>query len=349
MKPLYVINDTHCGAIRSGGTTPRTAFALREYILELFQNLLKQAEDGDLMILGDLFDTFNVPYTDLFAVYDMLLSWLEETGNRLILVAGNHDLSKTSATMSSFQFLCRLLKHRAGVIIVDGGPGLITMDGFSSYVIPHMANQELFDIELAKVPKVDYLFLHCNYDNKFAQQSDHSLNLSLEHARKLSVGKIVIAHEHQRKMALSGKVMIPGNQIPSSVADCLGNEQKFMVKITAEKFELVPVWEAKGSFQRVDWHELQTVDPAAQFVRVEGEASASEAPAVVSLISKLRGQHKGFVITNAVKIEGRVDEETSLSLEQIQSYNVLEALLKRLKPEWQTKVRQLMEDNSVNA
>lgn len=345
---LHVINDTHIGAIRSGGTNPNSAFALRTYILERFNALLDAASDGDLLINGDLFDTFSIPYIDLLATFDALIHWLSN-GHRLHLAAGNHDLSKTTSTMSSFQFLARLLGKHPSVSVYEEPRRL---DGYEDIsVIPHVANQDLFDLALTRVPKdTKYLFLHCNFNNKFAQQQDHSLNLSAEQAQALSVERIVLGHEHQRSMHLTGKVMVPGNQIPSSVADCLGNREKFMTVISDTKMEFVPVWEAKGSFERANWHELAKVPADAQFIRVEGEASASEAPAVVSLISKLRQKHTAFVITNAVAIEGRKGDVEGATLEKVQSFNVLEALMDKIKKsEWQVKIRKLMEDHNVQA
>ena len=42
------------------------------------------------------------------------------------------------------------------------------------------------------------LFLHCNYDNNFAVESDQSLNLSADVAATLWIADhILIAHEHQ--------------------------------------------------------------------------------------------------------------------------------------------------------
>lgn len=345
---LYVINDTHIGAIRSGGTNPASAFALRTYILERFNALLAMCSDGDLLINGDLFDTFAIPYIDLLAAFDAIVEWLATGSGRLHLAAGNHDLSKTTSTMSSFQFLARLLAKHPRVSVYEEPSRLHGFEDFS--IIPHLANQDLFDLALARVPKgTKYLFLHCNFDNKFAQQQDHSLNLSAEQARALSVERIVLGHEHQRSMHLTGKVMVPGNQIPSSVADCLGNREKFMTVIHDTKMEFLPVWEASGSFVRADWHELAKVPADAQFVRVEGEAGASEAPAVVALIAKMRQTHKAFVITNAVEIEGRKGEVEKMSLEKAQSFDVLDALMKRLKPEWQVKVKKLLEGRDVQA
>lgn len=347
---LHIINDTHIGAIRSGGTNPASAFALRTYILERFNALLDSCTEGDVLINGDLFDTFSIPYIDLLAAFDALTTWLSANkGYTLHLAAGNHDLAKTTSTMSSFQFLGRLLGKHPRVMIYEEPQQLVGHDDM--WIIPHMPNQDLFDLALMRVPKgMKYVFMHCNFDNKFAQQQDHSLNLSAEQARALDVERIVLGHEHQRSLHLTGKVMVPGNQIPSSVADCLGNREKFMVRIDDTKFESIPVWEAKGSFVRANWHELAKVPEDAQFVRVEGDAAASEAAAVVSLISKLRQSHRAFVITNAVQIEGRKSDTEKQTLEKVQSFNVLDALLGKLKkPEWQTKVKKLMEEHNVQA
>lgn len=352
--PFAVINDIHAGVIRSAGTTPSTAYALRQWVLDKLQELLIQCNDHDLLINGDLFDTSNVPYTDLFAVYEMLMQWLiANPDSTLYLPPGNHDLSKTTATMSSHQFLCELLKSMLGDRVVVPTAGMeITVAGHMGWVIPHMPNQDQFNVELDKVPKgVKYLFLHCNYDNNFAVHSDHSLNLSKAAAEKLDVERIILGHEHQHKIGVADKVVVTGNQIPTSVADCLGNKVKFMTLITPNSFELKSVWKREDSFLRANWRELDSVDTSAQFIRVEGDASASEAPAVVTSISKLRKSHSAFVVTNAVKIEGREAAGEVESMEKVANFNVVAALMKLLakNPAWTAKVKNIMENNNVSA
>jgi DNA repair exonuclease SbcCD nuclease subunit len=342
---LTIINDTHCGAIRSGGTTPKTAWALRQFILEQFRSMLQRI-DTDLLVLGDLLDAYSIPYIDLLEVYSALDRWASENSQdcTLYLVPGNHDLSKTTSTMSSFQFLCKLLWSRDNVVIIDKPARLNKHD---AYVIPHCINQEQFEIELDKAPNdLKYLFLHCNFDNKFAQKADHSLNLSADRALKLPFKHIIFAHEHQRKRAMANKVHIIGNQIPSSVADCIGNDDKCYLEIDDDgDFTYTPVWKAKGSFVRVDWHELKDTPPDAQFIRVEGEAGASEANAVVSAISKLRNVHNAFVITNAVKVEGRGDVGESQSLEKAQTYDVRSAVMRRLSEAQRAAVEKLLAEH----
>lgn len=343
---LSIINDTHCGVIRSGGTTPKSAWALRLWNLAQFKALL-DAITTDLLVLGDLLDTFSIPYHDLLEVIDALVHWLSTNNeSTLYLVPGNHDLSKTVATMSSFQFLCRILKANSNRVVVMDTPGRVK--GHDAYVIPHVLNQEQFNIELDKVPEdVKYLLLHCNFDNHFANEADHSLNLSVEQAVKLPVERIILAHEHQRRDGLEGKVIVIGNQIPTSVADCLGNDAKYYLELHKNKVVWQPVWERKGSFERIDWHDCMKASADSQFVRVEGDAAASEAAGVASAISKLRNVHNAFVITNAVRIEGRGDETERYTMEEVQAFNVKDALLRRLKPAQRVVIEKLLQENEI--
>lgn len=351
--PFAVINDTHGGVIRSAGTTPATAYALRQWVIQQIASLLQRASGCDLLINGDLFDLEHIPYADLLAIYTLIGQWLVDNPDSILyLPPGNHDLAKTLTTMSSQQFLTNLLSMFGDRVVVPTAGQAITVAGAKGWVIPHMTNQELFDLELEKVPPVKYLFLHCNFDNKFAQQSDHSLNLSAEQAEKLPVERIVLGHEHQRRVALTGKVMVTGNQFPTSVADCLGNKDKYMAMITPTNFELQQVWVGEGSFVRVNWRELNLIAPDhGQFIRVEGEATASEAPLVVQSISKLRKVHQAFVITNATTIEGR-DADSKVDVGAIANLNVVSLLMDALakkNPAWAVKVKTIMEKNNVSA
>lgn len=338
MRNLTVLHDVHIGAQRSAGTTPLTAWQLRQYLLQSFKELV-QATEGDLCILGDLFDTGNIPMADVLATWEILREWLEK-GNNLTLCRGNHDLEKTLTTLSSFQFLCKLLvaQFPAQVLEVDR-PMMIP--GRDVYVVPHMSNQDLLDQALASVPKCTYLLVHCNFDNKYAVESDHSLNLSLDQAMKLPVKHIIFAHEHQAKTALGGKVFIAGNQIPSSISDCLGNDEKFLTQITPEGLKKVRTWTAAGNYAEQDWRSLS--DDGSKFIRVIGEACAEEAADVVTAISKFRNKSKALVITNAVKVEGAADgEQIQLTMEEVKSFNVLGALLECLDEREQGVVKNLL-------
>jgi DNA repair exonuclease SbcCD nuclease subunit len=293
-------------------------------LISKFETLLP--ESGDLMILGDLFDKFDAPSRDVAKVFILLSGWLDfNPANRLYLVAGNHDLSKSSEVYGSFDLLAELLSNDYNNVVVIKQPAMTPW----GYVIPHLANQEAFNAALAAVPECDYLFLHCNYDNFFASQSDQSLNLSREQAESCKAKCIVLGHEHQQRMLK--KVVIPGNQIASSVSDWLGNSDEKSYTVITDKLELKPACEKHKEYVEQDWKHLEPVDLA--FVRVVGDATAEEASQVVTAIAKYREKSKSLVITNAVRIASATDTAGAVTLEGVQSYDVWKALERVLDAE----------------
>ncbi len=338
MTPLYVTSDWHIGAIRAGGTTPATAYQLRQDLLDHFGRVLDSINDGNLLLNGDMCDGPNIPMADLAQLFSLLSNWLERTKKKLYLPPGNHDLSKNSTTFSSFQFMARLLSDRypEQAFYLEGGHDI--SDG--CYVLSHVANQDLLDLELAKIPECNYCFVHTNYDNEFAVCSDHALNISKEWAQRLPVKHLVFAHEHIGRTELSGKVVIVGNASPSSVSDCLGNDTKYMIKITDAGIEHIETWHAESDFSTQDWRELTDTG---RFIRITGEATAAEAAIVAQGISRFRQQAKALVITNAVKIEGTDDAEVlALSHEEVTAFNVEAALMELLTEEEGAKVQALL-------
>lgn len=332
---LKVISDLHLGVQRSAGTTPLTAWNLRQSMLKQAADLIDTCRDSDLMILGDLFDSTSVPMSDWLATFQMLQDRCSYSPRHTYLVGGNHDYPKTDTTLSSFQLLC--------AVLTDLNPGKVTAIHAPQmtphgYVIPSLANQDLMDQALANVPTCEVVYLHVNYDNKFAAQSDQSLNLSPEQAELCPARNIIIAHEHQTRKV--GKVWIPGNQIVSSVSDCLGSDAKRMtiVEKGQPRFEvLYPIHEV---FEEISWSELRHSDKA--FIRITGAALTNEAPDVVTAISNYRKSSNAFVVSNAVKILTEDGSDVfAKSLESVKAFDVMAALRAFLTPEEYSVVESL--------
>lgn len=314
---MIVISDTHIGAVRSAGTSPSSAKALRDYLLSSFKDLLDRTNE-DVILNGDIFDSGSVSMTDLLETYNILLNWLLK-GFNLTIVVGNHDLYTDTSKLSSLQFMAELLKKEPKVTYISGGQQLTD----EIYVISHVPNQDIFDLEISKVPTCKYLLLHCNYDNPFSKQLDNSLDLSEQQAKDCKAEHIVFAHEHHTRTALKGKVFIPGNQIASSIADCLGRHDKFMTRLS-DKPELIKVWDSAENYAELDWREL--TDCQAPFVRIVGQASALEAADMANAIASYRKRSEAFVVSNAVKISGSEEVESLSSLEDIKKFNIMEIL-----------------------
>lgn len=352
-----VISDLHLGVSRVGGTTAESAQALREYGHNQFRDLLllAGAEGCDRVIInGDLADQYNLPLSEALGIYETMDQWLQQNPSKgIILACGNHDLSKDSTRLGTVEFVGALMGMK-----YFGRFTLVTKpERFDDiYIIPHVVNQDVFELELNRIPEgVKYLLLHANLDNKFAADAEHSLNLDRSQAKDITARgiTIVMGHEHQGREIMKGKVVVVGNNFPSSVADCMphgdgqknGTKRALIIEDGAHHF--VPTWTddgAEGWFARIDWRELKDVEEEGRgFVRVEGDASEAEAADVIKAISAFRQRSKSFVVTNAVKVEQADSlEDVAASIEDIRNVSVLELLLAELDEQQVAAVRRLV-------
>jgi DNA repair exonuclease SbcCD nuclease subunit len=320
MKELFVCSDVHVGSIRTAGTSPSSALALRQYILGSFEELLKLADGRDLLINGDLYDTNSVPLYDLLESYRILAEWLRRNPESVLYNSrGNHCISKSSAQLSSWSFLGDLLAQEFGERSVAIDEPTMTPHG---YVIPHLLNQDLFDAALAATPKCDVVYLHCNVDNNFATQSDHSLNVTSTQLLALPCKHVVCGHEHHQRTV--GKCLLPGNQIPTSISDCLHTKAKYCCSIESGEPTLHLVGEIDAWYAELDWR--NPTESTAKFIRFIGTATAEEGVAVANTIATYRKNSDAFVVGNAVKIESVDDGSMAESLEDVKAFDVLGAL-----------------------
>lgn len=350
MKPTLVISDLHIGVSRVAGTTPESAKQLRRYLQDEFARLLNLGYDR-VIINGDLTDEFDIPLSEALDVYAILDAFMAGDGDReVILAAGNHDLSKDSSKLGTVQFVGSLLEMKyPGRFKLVTQP--TTVEDF--HIIPHVVNQDRFDLALDQVPDCKYLFLHCNYDSPFAAEAEHSLNLSREQGKALTARGItvVLGHEHQGRTAWRGKLIVVGNNFPSSVSDCMAHGdgqldgKKYALAIDDKGHHLIETWQQAGNFAEVDWRDLGSFIWEHKFVRVTGSADAEEAAEVIKAIANFRKVSSAFVVTNAVKIAQLVDVDgLEVSAEDVRNVDVISMLLESLTEEQAAVVRQLMEE-----
>lgn len=326
---MIILNDLHISAARSAGTTPASALALRKYALNQFESMLSQI-DEDLVLLGDVFDSYLVNNTDLLETYRLLVAWLNK-GRKLLLVIGNHDKSRDSTKLGSFEFLAQLLANNENVTFLEGAGWLDETKGV--YAISHCMNQDTYDMHIANVPPCQYLLVHSNFENFYAVQADHSLNMSKEQAEECPAKTIVFAHEHNHRTALSGKVFVCGNQFPMSVSDCLSPQDKFMHRLTDSGVERIKVWDRAENFIDMPWNAL--TETSAKFIRISGTAKPEEASAATEAVANLRRVSQAFVITNAVQVgtDEELQKASLQSLEAVQAFDVMAALKEVLTTE----------------
>lgn len=348
MKNLTIINDTHLGVKRNAGATPESNKALRDYQFNHLSKLLDTAKESCLIVNGDLFDTFLVDNETLLLTYTQFVSFLSNTENQLILVAGNHDLSRDSSKLSSFHLLCSLLEGQGNFSSV------FQPTRFSDcvYIVPHLVDQEAFNAALKDIPKCEstkgIVLLHANFDNGFADGLDHSLNMSREQAQDL-ISKnwtLVFGHEHQSRTVLKDRVVCVGNQIPTSIADCLTTVEKYYAKYTSTVgVTLVPYMVLnQGIFVDIPWTEVKDTSPEFNFIRVSGKFEKHQSIEVAEVIYNLRKKSSAFVISNATEVNEKdvlkeVQQETKLNNFDIRAY-----ILNDTKAPFAAKLEKIMKE-----
>ena len=350
---ISIISDSHLGTHRQAGTTPASQVALKEYLQDEFRTLVNGRIHNHVIINGDIFDSFSVDPGELISAYCTLESHITN-GGLLTLIAGNPDESAKGAKTSSFHLLAFMLETHFpdNVQVVDHQSGLTSVsDGVWS--IPHMLNQDLFNIEIDKAiaakPCGAFLLLHCNVLSPFAEHADHSLNLDQDQIDAL-IGagwQMVVGHEHTGKQYEGGKVILPGNQIPSSISDCLGNKNmaKYYAVIDGDTLDLVKWLELDQVYAEINWQDIDTATlECKKFIRVTGDCTAEQAADMVGRVSKLRQASTAFVVSNNVKIEGVAQMEglAELTSENLARFDVLGALLEELTEAEALVVRELL-------
>lgn len=365
MKTL-VISDLHLGVQRTGGTTIASAAALRDYGHAQHRRLLALATVngcGRVVVNGDLADTYDIPLSQALQIYEDTDTFLTANPQmEMVWGLGNHDLSKDSSKLGTVAFIGALLGMKHPRFKLLRSAGAITSD---TYLVPHVPNQDLFELELNGIPdNVKFVLLHCNFDNIFACAADHSLNLSREQAKTLKARGLtmIFGHEHQGRETLGGNVLVVGNQFPTSISDCMshgdgqkgGTKRCLIIDHDTGTTTYINTWseaDSVGGFDIVDWRELKdVVEEASGFIRVEGTAVSAEAADVIRAISNFRQRSVAFVVTNAVKVE-QVEglAEISASIEDIRSIDVVEMLLQHLDPAQRVAVQKLYATQEVNA
>jgi len=286
-----ILNDLHAGLKRKTGVTQTSLKDFHSWQVNILIKAIEKHGYMTLIILGDLFDGHDVSYQSVFRIYNALMN---HTG-KIILVAGNHDLSKNTEKLSAFEFLCKLLPNAATVTTphdLEAG----------CRIIPHVANQKLFDahVDEAISNGITTLLCHCNYDNGFTVESDHSLNLTKEQAARFD--HVIMGHEHNKR-DLSG-IDILGSPMPCTIAECSVAKGFHTWEGPSHELKFHEVWNPEAAVE-IDWREtlsLESIPPDIDFVRVTGKATAEEAATVTDLVAKLRASISAYMITNSVKI-----------------------------------------------
>jgi len=319
-----IVSDLHQGLTRKTGVTTES--------LERFENdkitdlalLLSQHEDKEVIVAGDLFDSHKVSFHSVLQVATVLLNHPK----KVWVVAGNHDLSKNTTKMSSLDFLSGWVAMQDTNVKVIFDPTPIGPN-HEILLVPHMPNQEIFDEVLASSSGFPILITHCNYENNFTIDKDHSLNLTKAQAKKFKM--VISGHEHNKRTV--GNVHMVGSFAPctvgeASVSKCSHVLDEGDLKLTKI---ITTQQESHLAYGEVHWRELlenASANTDFSFLKVVGEATAAEAPTILSAVAKLRKVASCYMIQNAVVVETlELGDLEGASFDSVNTWELLSGIL----------------------
>ena len=135
------------GAVRSTTTPIHLPYKFRTRCEIRFTLVMKPSWTNNLVINGDFLTSSMSPRAEVLKAYTYLVEVgkLTPEGN-LYLLAGNHDLSAKAGRVSSFEFLCKILKSHfpEGSLRPDGGSNPPVRQGLGT---AHVQNPRLFHME----------------------------------------------------------------------------------------------------------------------------------------------------------------------------------------------------------
>jgi len=317
-----ILSDLHLDPDRQAGTTLESRIALADWQFDQLERILETPHDR-LIINGDLFHKSSASDKTIRRLFDILSKEPEVIINR-----GNHDeTSMKVGDICSLQLLGAILPN---VKVIFDEPETVG----SYHFIPHCFDQETFNKCIEEVPREKLVFIHANFDNGFAIEPDHSLNLSRLQLDALMNKRctVFLGHEHAFK-AIPG-MNILGCSIPTSIADTLSGD-KYVHLLSDDNIEQILSWSSQD-YLEVDFTELDTIG-SQNFVRVTGVCETHEYSKISREIAKLRASSKAFIISNAVKVK-TIDKDV-LSLEELTRINVIDMLLELVPTQFKDEVR----------
>lgn len=242
---LSVIGDVHLGRVFRTGVPKHRLGEREKMVQDQFLELLKRKSDY-CVIVGDLFDKVRVSNSCLNYCIDAIEQASKENPNtKYIILSGNHDMSKDTSRVSSFQllekyFLTNTNKFK-NIIIV------------SSYMEPIKATKNLLlyfshynpFMALDEERPNFYKYKDMMYKVAFGHWevsdfgSDHFIDRHIPKSILMNFDLIVTGHEHKPTLTSvdTVPVYVTGSMQPYAFSEELHTERDLYLTTTVGELE----------------------------------------------------------------------------------------------------------------
>lgn len=242
---IQTIGDPHLGKSFKNGV-PRNRLGDREgMVKEVFKTLLKSPSDYTV-ILGDLFDKFQINNETLESVANIIATCASENpSKKYIILSGNHDLSKDSSRVSSFELLASYFRdsngfnnvefisqYREPIVI----PEVKTLLYFSHYNPFKSLDDELQTLNIRNMFKSVQFKIAFGHWDTIDYDSNKYINRKIPEVVLRDFNLIVTGHEHKPtfKIIEDRNILISGSMQPYAFNEEIESDGDLYVNITAE-------------------------------------------------------------------------------------------------------------------
>ena len=334
---LRFVSDTHLGLQRQSHTTPDSAKRMQACLHSAAMDATEPQEGAIVICAGDLFDKYSNSERVIRQGFDV-------AKRCHYVLAGNHDCSNRTDTMSSLELVAESLGEEYETVFVTGGCYGQRYPESALYFVPHQMSQDDFVGELKVAARfaethadsdLKILVTHCNYDNPLTEKSESSLNLTREAAEKLlmTFDFIFLGHEHNPRMDFDGRLVVLGSLMPTSFSDISDKVVWELDTNGIHRLSSKPVWYKSLGYKDFDWTDIEPDlfegYDRLQFLNITETAAPSQMPEVAKLIQQCWGNGPYLLmVRNSVVVEG---EEFVPVCDSHKHVNVVDRVREELK------------------
>lgn len=305
---MIIFSDPHLGLKRKSHTTLKSREALEDIIFETAFEIsgLSIRDNKHVICVGDLFDSFSNSE-------NVIQRGAEIVDRCEAVVAGNHDMVSRCDIIGSLE-LIKLTSPKVVSADVEGLEAKLVLIGNKEVIIvPHHSCQSLFEAALEKAITLGDqqtspipLFLHCNYDNDMATDSDTALNITSEDADVLleTFSHIFIGHEHNPRTEKGGRVVIVGNPFPTSFSDI---SDKYYWELSDSGGVIKhPTFKEKQGYRDFKFVGQEAEQCGAEFIDVSGTIQPEDTVKLAKYIKELWAKNpQALMIRNNTEVRHR--------------------------------------------
>lgn len=230
MKP-FLIGDVHLGRKFRNKDIPLDKRGFREQLLRFrFQKYIDLAiesvesrEYSCVIQLGDLFDSFAVPYEDLLFAYEQL-SRFNQSNVTCYIIAGNHDLSKDKSRISALSMLKKMLGDRCVHIVTEDYQVIHdNLNNEQHVLVPyHHESDSRKDLKIFRVIGDQFKsYIYGHFDEPFPAEWQQQFT------------HVYTGHIHKPRK--EGNITVVGSILPLTFAEDANNS--FMRTVTLDEYE----------------------------------------------------------------------------------------------------------------